>query len=455
MRASLKALRQRESPAKCCNTQLDLFNHSVLAHDATDSTSLCLKYAESARCTMEARQNRGLEIATTQPITSEGGVWIVPSQTSSKKYTVNLHIQTCTCLDYEKNGLKCKHLYAVENMLLLESGATLPAPEKIKKPTYKQEWHAYNLAQTNEKAKFQELLYQLCSGIEEPLQHMGRPRVPVADRIFAATFKTYSLLSGRRFSSDLMEAKRRGYVERMPTYSAIYRYLESEELTPYLRQLIIESSLPLKNIERDFAVDSSGFSTGIYQKWVDAKWGNPRADVKTKINKQEWVKVHVMCGCTTNIVTSVEITDGHAGDSPRFRPLVETTSENFVMNSVCADKAYSSNKNLQLVVSKAAQPFIAFKLNAKADKRNSSVWNRLYHYFMYNQDEFMRRYHRRSNVETTFSMIKAKFGERLRSKTETAQKNEVLCKILAHNLCCVIQSMYELGIEPNFQEGLS
>jgi transposase len=62
----------------------------------------------------------------------------------------------------------------------------------------------------------------------------------------------------------------------------------------------------------------------------------------------------------------------------------------------------------------------------------------------------MQQYHKRSNVETTFSMIKRKFGECLRSKTTTAQTNEVLCKILAHNLCCVIQSMYELGIDVNF-----
>ena len=47
-------------------------------------------------------------------------------------------------------------------------------------------------------------------------------------------------------------------------------------------------------------------------------------------------------------------------------------------------------------------------------------------------------------------MIKAKFGERLRSKTETAQINEALCKVLCHNLCVVIQSMYELGIAPEF-----
>lgn len=47
-------------------------------------------------------------------------------------------------------------------------------------------------------------------------------------------------------------------------------------------------------------------------------------------------------------------------------------------------------------------------------------------------------------------MIKAKFGDSLRSKTETAQINEALCKVLCHNLCCLIQSMFELNIKPEF-----
>ena len=46
--------------------------------------------------------------------------------------------------------------------------------------------------------------------------------------------------------------------------------------------------------------------------------------------------------------------------------------------------------------------------------------------------------------------------QRLRSKTLTAQINEALCKVLCHNLCVVIQSIHELGIEGSFstEEGV-
>ena len=46
--------------------------------------------------------------------------------------------------------------------------------------------------------------------------------------------------------------------------------------------------------------------------------------------------------------------------------------------------------------------------------------------------------------------IKRKFGDSLRSKSETAMINEALCKILCHNLVLLIHEMFELGIEPMF-----
>jgi transposase len=302
------------------------------------------------------------------------------------------------------------------------------------------------MAQTQEKEQFQTLLFELCRGIGEPAQIEGRYRIPLPDIIFAATFKVYSTISCRRFMTDLREAHTKGYLSQVPHYNSIFNYLGMELLTPHLKMLIEESSLPLVALEKDFAVDSSGFSTFRFVQWLHAKYSEPHLT-----DKRDWLKVHLICGVRTNIVTAVEISDRYAGDSPFFKPLVETTASNFLMNEVSADKAYLSAKNLKAVVDRAAMPYIPFKSNSVCDdKRQSALWKRMYHFYAYNEEWFMKQYHKRSNVESTFSMIKAKFGDHLRSKTEKAQANEALCKILCHNICVLIQSMFELGIKPNF-----
>jgi hypothetical protein len=101
------------------------------------------------------------------------------------------------------------------------------------------------------------LLYELCKAIPEPEQRRGRPRLSLADIIFASTFKIYSTVSGRRFQSDLQEARRRGFLSQMPSYNSVFRYLEAEALTPYLYELIAASALPLRLIAQDSAPDSS------------------------------------------------------------------------------------------------------------------------------------------------------------------------------------------------------
>lgn len=424
-----------------------------------------------------AREQRGLQIAATKKLQRQGDRWFVPSQsgrTGMQKGGSFYEVKPdpakphCTCPDFEARQLRCKHIYAVEIVTRREytdDGETQTFTETVTvKKTYRQEWPAYNAAQVNEKSEFQKLLHELCKGIGEPSQKTGRPRLPLEDMIFSAAFKVYSTVSGRRFMSDLRDAKDKGYISKLPCYNSIFNYFEMESLTPYLTMLIEESSLPLTAIESDFAVDSSGFSTCRFFQWVDAKYKD-----KTLVNKREWVKVHLMCGVKTNIVTAVEISDKFAGDSPFFKGLVDTTAQNFTMQEVSADKAYLSADNLQAVVDHSAMPYIPFKINSASQlgqgrrrsqdkKKNwdkkSTLWRRMYFYYTYNQSWFMQQYHKRSNVETTFHMIKSKFGDSLRSKTSTAQINEALCKVLCHNLCCLIQSMFELNIKPEFWSSL-
>jgi transposase/predicted nucleic acid-binding Zn finger protein len=403
----------------------------------------------------QEREQRGLVIAATAKLQKTGDRWFVPSQTARHGLYYEVRPDPanpfCSCPDFTARQRTCKHIYAVEIVTKREytnDGETQTYTETVTvKKTYKQEWPAYNRAQTNEKEKFLSLLNELCKGIEEMPQSFGRPRLPLADMIFASTFKVYSTVSGRRFMSDLRDAQSKGFLMRTPHYTSISRYLENPTLTPFLKQLIEISSLPLQAVESSFAVDSSGFSTCRFAQWVKAKYGDQKM-----MERHEWIKVHLMCGTKTNIVTSIEVTDSNVADCPQFAALVKTTGRNFVMNEVSADKAYLSSDNMQVVADHHAMPYIAFKANSTTSKNHSAIWNRMFHFYSFNQQRFMECYHKRSNVETTFSMIKSKFGDRLRSKTRTAQINEALCKVLAHNLCCVIQSIYELGIEPTFWE---
>ena len=117
-------------------------------------------------------------------------------------------------------------------------------------------------------------------------------------------------------------------------------------------------------------------------------------------------------------------------------------------------KAYSSKENLELTVKHNAIPYVPFKARTTGEPGGSPLWERLWHFYQYNRETFLTHYHKRSNAESTMWMIKSKFDEHIRNKTDEGIVNELYCKVLCHNICVVIQSMYELGIEPTFWEKL-
>jgi transposase len=407
----------------------------------------------------EARRQRGLAIAALCKITEKQGRWVVPSQSGKGAYYVTLEppdpkIPMCTCPDHEATGKPCKHVYAVQYVIDRESHPdgtetvteTLTVTRKTtaKRETYRQNWTAYNAAQVNEKTKFQTLLADLCRGIVEPPRKPTRGMQPMrlADMTFASVFKVYSTVSGRRFSCDLADAHAKGFLARLPHYNTVFTYLENPALTPILRALIVRAAMPLRAVEVDFAVDSSGFTSCRFIKWFDHKYGKP-------MQEHDWVKVSLMTGVKTNIVTAVEVDQRYAGDSPQFIPLLNTTAKTFAIREVSADCAYSSYDNMDAVAAQGGTPFIAYKSNANPVS-DGGMYEKMFHYYSLRRDEFLSHYHKRSNVESTNSMIKAKFGDSLRSKTDAAMVNEALAKVLCHNVCVLIQSHYELGINPMF-----
>jgi transposase len=357
---------------------------------------------------------------------------------------VTLKPVSCTCDDFQLRQQPCKHVIAARLVQERDHGGQAPkidTDSAPKRPTYKQDWPAYNLAQTTEKHRLQVLLHELCLGVEEPPYKGGRPRTPLADAVFACAFKVYSTFSSRRFACDLNDAHAKGYLSRPMHPNRVNTCLEDADLTPVLQALVVQSGMPLRAVETTFAPDSTGFSTSRFVRWYDEKYGVTRSG-------HDWVKAHVMCGVRTNVITAAETHGRDAGDSPVLPSLLRTTAQGFDVREVPADKGYSSVENIEAVTAAGATPFIAFKSNATGG--SGGLWERAFHYYSLHREEFLKHYHRRSNAESTFSMVKAKFRDHVRSRTDVAMRNEVFCKLLCHNLCCLIQSQCELGIEPVF-----
>lgn len=399
----------------------------------------------------EAREKRGRELATVARtgIRQVGRHYVVPSQTDpAASYLVDLEESRCTCPDFETRGVRCKHQHAVEFSIIWEQtqapDGTVTETLTVKRKTYAQNWPAYNAAQMNEKPLVEKLARDLCSGIQDPARvpgRGGRPTKPLRDKTFDAIMKVASLKSARRAMGHIAECVEKGYVEDM-SCSTILDFFKAPSTTPLLMWLVQESAAPLAVFETagQFAIDSTGFSTVVYERWFDEKHG--------KLHSQHpFIKLHAFAGTQTNVVTAVRVT--RAGDCTQLPALLDATRERFDVTEVSADKAYLSYENLEAIEAAGAVPYIPLKINSVMSTR-SDAWERNRCRFYLQAAEWAPKYHRRSNVETTFQMIKAAFGGGVRSKLKVAQVNEVLCKVIAHNLCCLVHAIYEHGLQPDF-----
>lgn len=401
---------------------------------------------------MDVRQQRAEQILAVGGIVRQEHIFWVPSQSGGARHSVMLGegVDTCDCLDFEERQRPCKHILAAKMWLdRWRRGEPVPPPvppERIKRKTYPQNWPQYNLAQINEKDHFQVLLADLCATIPEPSKTgKGRKPIPLRDGLFSAIYKVYSTFSARRFMCDLEEAHRRGHVGCVPCFNSVLNALDNPAATPILLDLIRQSALPLRQVETKFAADATGFMTSRYVRWFDQRYGTVKV-------KAEWVKCHIICGVQTNIIAAAQIMGKQEHEAPRFPELVDATAKGFRVEEVSVDAAYPGRENFDAVAAVGGTLYAMFKSNTTGSV--GGLYEQMFHLFCLHREAYLKHYHLRSNVESTFSMVKRKHGDALRSKTDTAMANEALAKLVAHNICCLILAWYELGIEPVFGAAL-
>ena len=363
----------------------------------------------------------------------------------------------CTCSQFDLMQARCKHIWAVK--IWREPAERLPQDraEHSGSKTYSQDWPAYDSAQQDEHVLFDPLLWNLLEIVPEshrPIGAMGRRPIPLRTQLLLAVKKVHLGESTRRARGLLrvVYGSGAGCIGKVPNYAVPSRLFNRPEAGDLLLELIRTSTLPIKELEDGgtVAVDSSGFCTTCMGSYCTEKHDPGR--------KHRWLKAHVIIGVKTHIVLDVIVTDENGADCPQFsRLFTGVKSAGFAPDIVVADKAYLSHENFRVVDDLGATAYIPFKVNSISNEvrrirgvKTPLAWDRAYHLFQANREEFAAKYHQRSNVEAVFSAIKRKLGESLLSKNPLARFNELLAKILAYNIGVIVHEIHEHGIDPAF-----
>jgi hypothetical protein len=309
------------------------------------------------------------------------------------------------------------------------------------------DWSKYHERRESEIEYIQSMFVELCRPITTPRTSTrgGRPRVPVADVLYALVLRTYLKLPCRRLSkvlkAMLAQAQAARHISRVPGASSIQAYLGAEWMESLLTELIITTSYPLRFVETVVAVDCSGFGIPKSQPYHNRKTGSEDKEIG-------WKRAHAMCGVRSGIITAAIVTGSHVHESTHLPELLDVTCQRFKVKEVLADSGFSSVRNLEFIVEKGADPYIDFK--GSVTGATPGVWREEFIYYTNHRSTWEEHYRKRRMIETVWGAIKERFGEPVRSKSDKAAENEVLLKLLCYNLCCLIRCADEYGIEVDF-----
>lgn len=324
-------------------------------------------------------------------------------------------------------------------------------PERLREIV--RDYKVINQAQQWEKRFFFKILNCAIQTLNIPdgYKGTGRPSIPLSEKLKICCIKQYNLKGARRSVYDVEFAKTSGYLF-VPNISNNYfnrinEYLRDKTLTPYLQQLIQALSEPLTQKEHLFAIDGTGFKVASGK----VRYKDIRTNRKAK---REYIGLHIIAGVKSKIISHAIVAKGQDHDINFFKPLVLETNKIFRIDELYGDGAYFSQENLDLCDSLNIKAYIRPREDAIQEKFGNPIWNNSIDRYMKDLEKGdERRYTLRNNVECTFHMIKTVFSDVLRHKTFDGRINELLARVVCHNVRCLVYAYFKEEIKFPFGIG--
>jgi len=220
-------------------------------------------------------------------------------------------------------------------------------------------------------------------------------------------------------------------LKNLPSKSTVHRGMENltMNLLYELNFLLIKDQL--KRI-LNIIVDASGIRTDKRSTWFCLR-------IKKEISKKNCDKLHLAICADLLLILNWRITAWKKHDCPFFEILLKPFK---ILGIVFADKGYLSRANFQLCMDKKGCLFSPFKKNSRGGSRGSSAWKFAFNLWSKCKWIYESIYHQRSKVESVFSVIKKRFGDKVSCKSAIMRRKEIALRLIAYNLRILICYQY-------------
>ena len=225
-------------------------------------------------------------------------------------------------------------------------------------------------------------------------------------------------------------------LNNLPSKSTIHRGMQNltMNLLYELNKLIIKNQL--KRI-LNIIIDASGIRTDKRSTWFCLR-------IKKEISKTDCDKLHLAICADLLLILNWRITAGKKNDCPFFRILLKPFK---ILGIVFADRGYLSKANFQLCMDKKGCAFIPFKKTSTGKPAGNPAWKFAFNLWSKCKWIYENIYHQRSKVESVFSVIKKRFGDKVSCKSAIMRRKEIALRLIAYNIRILI--CYQYSIENN------
>jgi len=288
-------------------------------------------------------------------------------------------------------------------------------------------WSEYEAWIRHEKALCFQMLRELLDEFPtwQNRKHFGRPAADERDILGALVLRQFLRVPFSKLPEameDFQEVLRFQAIHQRSTLTEKNRSRRFQQLLRRFFEFVVQKLGPRSSI---LITDATGFSNYM-RAWRDASYEDRATN--------NWIKAHCIIERETGLFVRVEFTPGRVHESQVFRTLWESLPPNVRPRRSLADAAFVGNDCLEAVRDAGATPMHAIKSNARHHSVPTTDYQKLVNFATHWPNRYAQLGAPRKEIEGAFGQTKTIFGYRLTCHKQTARENEIIAKLLGHNI---------------------